>query len=349
MAVAHRGLGQGRGCVLKQSILGHIRANEGIYKSFGIQPPREHINSYQNRATLNSKENMANEEAKWTFIKAADFPVHGQGTLILTSTGYLSYRFVVTSDKVTQDGMEQAVLPATYIALDIQNKPQFSIKEEGIPVRVLDSKDDDKVKGQLDCKRDDQQDDNEKDYGAKHPECLVSYWFSYDRDTMTLKYGKGHRMEETTLLSYSFLADATSEEDRKRICERYHLFFTAEKKKRVIVYGQPSVTGGNLAGQMPLLQFRPNPFVNNCPPLVKDSSEVTLFDLDRGQYMFSSSLPSACQELYGNIKSLILDYPENPIMKLSDAIRYSIVTKGKTLYNKLQDKKKLIWPRCKGR
>jgi len=78
--------------------------------------------------------------------------------------------------------------------------------------------------------------------------------------------------------------------------------------------------------------------VNNCPPLVKDSSEVTLFDLDRGQYMFSSSLPSACRELYGNIKDLILDYPENPIMKLSDAIRYSIVTEGKTLYNKLKEK-----------
>ena len=69
-----------------------------------------------------------------------------------------------------------------------------------------------------------------------------------------------------------------------------------------------------------------------------DSSKVTLFDLDRDNYMFSCSLPSACQELYGNIKNLTLEYPENPIMKLSDAIRYSIEAKGMTLYKKLKEK-----------
>ena len=33
----------------------------------------------------------------------------------------------------------------------------------------------------------------------------VSYWFSYDRDALVLKYGKGHVMTETTLLEYHFL------------------------------------------------------------------------------------------------------------------------------------------------
>lgn len=69
-----------------------------------------------------------------------------------------------------------------------------------------------------------------------------------------------------------------------------------------------------------------------------DSSKVTLFDLDRDNYMLSGSLPSVCQELYGNIKNLTLEYPENPIMKLSDAICYSIEAKGMTLYKKLKEK-----------
>lgn len=69
-----------------------------------------------------------------------------------------------------------------------------------------------------------------------------------------------------------------------------------------------------------------------------DSKDVTLFDLDRSEYTFSASLPPACQELYSNIKNLSLEYPENVLMKLSDAIRYSIVTPGMTLYKKLREK-----------
>ena len=33
-----------------------------------------------------------------------------------------------------------------------------------------------------------------------------------------------------------------------------------------------------------------------------------------------------------------MEYPENPITKLSDAIRYSIKTPGMTLYEKLKEK-----------
>ena len=33
----------------------------------------------------------------------------------------------------------------------------------------------------------------------------VSYWFSYDRDALTLKYGKGHVMTKTKLMEYDFL------------------------------------------------------------------------------------------------------------------------------------------------
>ena len=32
------------------------------------------------------------------------------------------------------------------------------------------------------------------------PEVVTTYWLSYDRDTKTIKYGKGYAMEETTIL-----------------------------------------------------------------------------------------------------------------------------------------------------
>ena len=70
-----------------------------------------------------------------------------------------------------------------------------------------------------------------------------------------------------------------------------------------------------------------------------DSSKVTLFDLDRGNFVFSASLPSTCKELYENIKGCELDYSENTAgekVLLSDAIRYSIA--NGILRDKLKDK-----------
>ena len=35
----------------------------------------------------------------------------------------------------------------------------------------------------------------------------LSYWVSFDPDTCTLKYGVGHHMEETTMMTYGLPAD----------------------------------------------------------------------------------------------------------------------------------------------
>ena len=119
--------------------------------------------------------------------------------------------------------------------------------------------------------------------------------------------------------------------------EKYKIFFNAENKRYVVVAPQNLISG--LAKIEQSLQFYPNPLVTDFPAIVKDSNEVTLFDLDRDQFMFSSSLPAACKELYGNIKGLKLENNANdPIEKLSDAISYSIKTPGMTLYEKLKEK-----------
>ena len=84
--------------------------------------------------------------------------------------------------------------------------------------------------------------------------------------------------------------------------------------------------------------------VSDLSYLVKDSSSVNLSDLDSGKYIYSSSLPPECQSLYDNVTAanVDLDYqgPEDHKynFKLSDAIRYNIVTTGCTLNKLIQSK-----------
>ena len=41
---------------------------------------------------------------------------------------------------------------------------------------------------------------------------ITTYWLSYDRDNMVIKYGKGYAMEETTLLICDFSEGVTTAE-----------------------------------------------------------------------------------------------------------------------------------------
>ena len=95
-----------------------------------------------------------------------------------------------------------------------------------------------------------------------------------------------------------------------------------------------------IAATESLVEFDKYPLTVNFPPRVMDSNKVTLFDLDRGDKIFSASLPSVCKELFENIKGCVLDYSENAAgekgVLLSDAIRYSIA--NGILRQKLIDK-----------
>jgi len=265
------------------------------------------------------------------------FPVNGQGTLVYTVRYKSEFTIFVTPDK------QQVPHPDAELVENEFETPQdgeFTTKNY-ISLTVGDHF------ARLHLKFEKYEEDRQlaemysKDIGADSDE-LVSYWFSYDRDTLILKYGKGHVMTETTHLEFDFLKDK-SEKEKEDIRKKYQIFFNAEKKKYIVVQSSNSGVGA-VDGPSPLvraeqmLMFYPNPLVSDFPPLVKDSSDVNMFDLDRDQYMFSSSLPDACKELYGNIKGLTLEFPEDPIIKLSDAIRYSIETPGMTLHEKLKTK-----------
>ncbi|XP_033645874.1 uncharacterized protein LOC117305177 isoform X2 [Asterias rubens] len=163
------------------------------------------------------------------------------------------------------------------------------------------------------------------EYGVENGK--QTYWYSYDRDNLVLKYGKGYRMEETTMMVVDFLEGQDNPEEVRKDMYPY---FNAEGQRFVRQYDEKSnmtIYSSGIQVTEPLVEFDKQPLICNIPPKVMDSSKVTLFDLDRGEFVFSASLPSACKELYSNIKGCVLDYSENvegEKVLLTDAIRYSI-------------------------
>ncbi len=75
------------------------------------------------------------------------------------------------------------------------------------------------------------------------PDDKIAYWFSYDRDFLVLKYGKGYIMEETTLMTFDFLKSSLYEnfspKDKKhkeaefRECLQYLFSSTIRRKIEV--------------------------------------------------------------------------------------------------------------------
>ena len=166
---------------------------------------------------------------------------------------------------------------------------------------------------------------------------MASYWISVDRDSFLIKYGKGYLMKQTTYQIIDF-NNKKNEAARKNVVDT---FFNPALPLYLMVFVQTEYAKHQkpFIEAQPAFQFKTRPLAGNLPPLVKDSSAVTLFDLDRGEYTFSDDLPTACQELYNILKGCELEYPKNPVIKLSDAMRYSINTEGKYLNNIIKSKK----------
>ena len=166
---------------------------------------------------------------------------------------------------------------------------------------------------------------------------VASYWISVDRDSYLVKYGKGYMMKETTFKLIDF-NDKRNQTARQNVVDT---FFNATLPLYLMVFKTPeyAIAPKPLIEAEPTFQFRTRPLAGNLPPLVKDSSAVTLFDLDRGEFTFSDDMPTVCQELYNIVKGLELEYPENPVIRLSDAMQYSINTEGKFLNNIIKSKK----------
>ncbi|PIK37462.1 hypothetical protein BSL78_25705 [Apostichopus japonicus] len=178
---------------------------------------------------------------------------------------------------------------------------------------------------------------------------IVTYWYSYDSDNMTVKYGKGYCMEETTLLKYTF----TDKSDRVK-------YFDPAKRRVVKLFNSNPLVSHRSSWRSKMnkllkgstepsdtlvdvekkIMFSPYPLMCNRPPFVRDSSLSNMMDIDLGEITYSSSLPEACQDLYDNVKGddMSLDYGEKEYT-LTDAIRHSIEDENGLLHKTLEKKK----------
>ena len=289
--------------------------------------------------------------------------LHGQGVLIFNILRKSSFEIVIRSEKSKNN--------TEWISLEIQEK-KARFKLGGRVVQVLAEKYEEGV--------------------GFNPVEVTSYWFSFNRDTLVLKYGKGYFMEETTLLSFDFLAGLTIEEQVKKRDKMEYLFGAHIKKLAELydvlpcniltnIYALQMIEGKSMqsyietstaeqdvlpnlsSNALQLLKSRqgehyiniardiisvenkvdhcPYPLVVNWPFAVLDSSNLSLFKLDKNDYIFSASLPAECLELYSNVLATNVDLdwtPNHRKYKFSDALRYNLETEGKMLYNKLKEK-----------
>ncbi|GIL83853.1 hypothetical protein Vretimale_10873 [Volvox reticuliferus] len=157
-----------------------------------------------------------------------------------------------------------------------------------------------------------------------------THWLSYDRAHERIKYGKGYHMEETTEYTWDLSNQLTPEQIEQ--------LFGNEAKMATFTcpQGWSEAVGGGVEDARAFVELDRLPLTKNRPPKVKDSSTLTLEDLDEQNYTFSADLPEACQVLYKNVAgaNMLLDD------ELAAAISYSIVTKDMTLNKKLEEKSK---------
>jgi len=200
---------------------------------------------------------------------------------------------------------------------------------------------------------------------------IQTYWLSYDRDNMVVKYGKGYAMEETVLLMLDFSENAGTADKLAKRRKRWSKLFAMYDSERgkdisILLYrGKEDVkkrhtkvvkeSQGEMAGFINMesvIEVRREPLIANPSPFVLDSDKATLNIIDKSQYIFSSELPNAAKVLYDTVKKCELDLEFDlgvTPYRLSEAIKYSIETEGALLNTTLKRKAYLRITMGKGR
>ena len=231
-------------------------------------------------------------------------------------------------------------LYSSYLALHVDHKKAwFSMKKNGLHIDLPDLKHREAPGMTL----------------GLDSNTITTYWLSYDRDNMVVKYGKGYAMEQTTLLTYDFSEGVTNAKQLSQTRDQWSLFFSICHPDRtgetIMLYRTRSDIEENNKNALfhccsfihmePIIAVRKHPLITNLPPKVLDAAHATLENIDKGKYTLSSSLPHPCKSLYDTVRNMKLD----PAMEAGesdvsviDAIRFSINTKGCRLHELLQTK-----------
>ncbi len=86
------------------------------------------------------------------------------------------------------------------------------------------------------------------------------------------------------------------------------------------------------------MKIWPLPVVLDLSPFVISGQDISLIELERGDYTTPVNLPASCQQLYGNVAGpeILLDTPDFP--EFSKAIQRSVSTPGLIGYQLLKSK-----------
>jgi hypothetical protein len=142
----------------------------------------------------------------------------------------------------------------------------------------------------------------------------VPYWFSMDAQNRRLYAGIGEPRLETAYYSYTF-----TEVEAKKMLENFLKIDFNSKR-------------------IHCLHIMKDPITRSIPLVVRDTDELTMEDIAKGAYMPKANLSAVSQKLYDCIagKKFVLNSSDFP--EFSDAIEYSIQTKGCWCNTTLQNK-----------
>lgn len=163
---------------------------------------------------------------------------------------------------------------------------------------------------------------------ASSRKCLPStdtafYWLSLDSHNFQVLYGIGEARLETQALCYKFDYNEEDEEAKKSIREFLEGIKTIDFAPQHFI--------------KPLKLLR-DPVVQPVALKVKGTAELTMDDIANNSYVPKSNLSPIGQKLYDNISGhkFVLNTPDFP--QFTQAIEYSIATKGCWCYKKLKEK-----------
>lgn len=186
-------------------------------------------------------------------------------------------------------------------------------QSHGKPVLVLDvgvqmacfrSRNDESVSSIIAC--------TDEHRALLEPGAVRQYWFSLDRQNRRLRFGKGELQAQLVVLEHELPAPDPGSADVYA--------FMAELRHIALV----GVSRDTLLGHL----IWPVPVTLSLPPSIVPPDRLTLDAIAKNEHTVSTSLPPACQVLYGKVAGagIALDTPDFP--DFSRAIEHSISTPG---------------------
>jgi hypothetical protein len=159
------------------------------------------------------------------------------------------------------------------------------------------------------------------------PASSMVIWVSVDRSNRRISFGQGYMMRRNEVVSIQLPEQPGLEHlaltklcSPSRVREVHHVVFD----DAIQFYH----------GRAPRVNLMP--VVLDAPPTVVERDAITLEDLARNDRMPASTLPHEAQVLWGAASGARIAISQSD----ADAINYSLDTKGKTLYEIVQRKRK---------